>query len=79
MNLDDWQVRVESIDLGDMRLYHAYAFNEETKQVIEGDMEDPDEEFVRAQFQQQLMMTLMQMEMMGQTTGQPAPPTPLYC
>lgn len=69
MNLDDWQVRVESIDLGDMRLYHAYAFNEETKQVIEGDMEDPDEEFVRAQFQQQLMMTLMQMEMMGQTTG----------
>ncbi len=79
MNLDDWQVRVESIDLGDMRLYHAYAFNEETKQVIEGDMEDPDEEFVRAQFQQQLMMTLMQMEMMGQTTGQPAPPTPPYC
>lgn len=79
MNLDDWQVRVESIDLGDMRLYHAYAFNEETKQVIEGDMEDPDEEFVRAQFQQQLMMTLMQMEMMGQTTDQPAPPTPPYC
>lgn len=79
MNLDDWQVRVESIDLGDMRLYHAYAFNEETKQVIEGDMEDPDEEFVRAQFQQQLMMTLMQMEMMGQTAGQPAPPTPPYC
>ena len=62
-----------------MRLYHAYAFNEETKQVIEGDMEDPDEEFVRAQFQQQLMMTLMQMEMMGQTTAQPAPPTPPYC
>lgn len=78
MNLDDWQVRVESIDLGDMRLYHAYAFNEETRQVIEGDMEDPDEEFVRAQFQQQLVMTLMQMEMMGETAGQPAPPMPPY-
>ena len=47
MNLEDWQTRVDSIDLGDMRLYHAYAFNEKTKQVIEGDTEHPDEELVR--------------------------------
>ena len=47
MNLEDWQTRVDSIDLGDMRLYHAYAFNEKTKQVIEGDTEHPDEELDR--------------------------------
>lgn len=63
MNLEDWQTRVDSIDLGDIRLYHAYAFNEKTKQVIEGDTEHPDEEFVRMRFQQQLMGTLMQMDM----------------
>ena len=63
MNLDEWQTRVDSIDLGDLRLYHAYAFNEKTKQVIEGDTEHPDEEFVRMRFQQQLMGTLMQMDM----------------
>lgn len=63
MNLDEWQIRVDSIDLGDLRLYHAYAFNEKTKQVIEGDTEHPDEEFVRMRFQQQLMGTLMQMNM----------------
>lgn len=63
MNFEDWQVRVDSIDLGDLRLYHAYAFNEKTKQIIEGDTEDPDEEYVRQRFQQQLAMTLMQLEM----------------
>ena len=46
-----------------MRLYHAYAFNEKTKQVIEGDTEHPDEELVRMRFQQQLMGTLIQMDM----------------
>lgn len=63
MNLEDWQTRVDSIDLGDMRLYHAYAFNEKTKQVIEGDIEHPDEQYVRMRFQQQLMGTLMQIDM----------------
>lgn len=63
MNLEEWQTRVDSIDLGGIRLYHAYAFNETTKQVIEGDMEDTDEDFVRARFQQQLIGTLMQMDM----------------
>jgi hypothetical protein len=63
MNFEDWQVRVDSIDLGDLRLYHAYAFNEKTQQIIEGDTEDPDEEYVRQRFQQQLAMTLMQLEM----------------
>ena len=63
MNLEDWQTRVDSIDLGDMRLYHAYAFNEKTKQVIEGDTEHPDEQFVRERFRQQLMGTLMQLDM----------------
>lgn len=63
MNINDWQVRVDSIDIAGMRLYHAYAFNEETKQIIEGDMEDTDEEYVRSCFQQQLMMTLMQLDM----------------
>ncbi|MEQ2957598.1 hypothetical protein [Slackia piriformis] len=63
MNLEEWQTRVDSIDLGGIRLYHAYAFNEKTRQVIEGDMEDTDEEFVRARFQQQLIGTLMQMDM----------------
>lgn len=63
MNFEDWQVRVDSIDLGDLRLYHAYAFNEKTQKIIEGDTEDPDEEYVRQRFQQQLAMTLMQLEM----------------
>lgn len=63
MNLEDWQTRVDSIDLGDMRLYHAYAFNEKTRQVIEGDMESPDEQYVRERFQQQLVGTLMQIDM----------------
>lgn len=63
MNFDDWKIQVESIDLGDLRLYHAYAFNEKTRQVIEGDFEDVDEVYVREAFQQQLMMTLMQLEM----------------
>lgn len=66
MNLKDWQVRVDSIDLGDMRLYHAYAFNEKTREVIEGDMEGLDEDYVREEFQRQLVGTLMQMEMMRQ-------------
>lgn len=66
MNLEDWQVRVDSIDLGDMRLYHAYAFNEKTREVIEGDTEGLDEACVREQFQHQLVGTLMQMEMMRQ-------------
>lgn len=62
MNLEEWQTRVDSIDLGGIRLYHAYAFNEKTRQVIEGDMEDTDEEFVRTRFQQQLIGTLVQMD-----------------
>lgn len=62
-SMDDWQTRVDSIDVGGMRLYHAYAFNEETKQVIEGESEGLDEEQVRQDFQRQLAFTLMQLQM----------------
>lgn len=62
-SMDDWQTRVDSIDVGGMRLYHAYAFNEKTKQVIEGDSEGLDEEQVRQDFQRQLAFTLMQLQM----------------
>ena len=62
-NMDDWKILVDSLDMGDMRLYHAYAYNEKTRQVIEGMEEGLDEEAVRANFQHYLMGTLMQMEM----------------
>lgn len=62
-NMDDWKILVDSLDMGDMRLYHAYAYNEKTRQVIEGMEEGLDEEMVRANFQHYLMGTLMQMEM----------------
>lgn len=62
-SMEDWQTRVDSIDVGGMRLYHAYAFNEKTKQVIEGDSEGLDEAQVREDFQRQLMFTLMQLQM----------------
>lgn len=79
MNLEDWQVRVDSIDLGDFRLYHAYAFNEKTQQIIEGDTEDPDEQYVRDRFQQQLVSTLMMIEMEGgEYRGAPVPPRAPY-
>lgn len=62
-SMDDWQTRVDSIDVGGMRLYHAYAFNGETKQIIEGESEGLDEEQVRQDFQRQLAFTLMQLQM----------------
>ncbi len=63
MDRSDWKIAVDSIDLGGMRLYHGCAWNEKTKQVIEGEIEDTDEAYVRAMIEQQLDNTLMTLAM----------------
>ena len=63
LNHDDWKIAVDSINLGDLCLYHAYAYNEKTKQIMEGQLEHPDEEYVRSSMEQQLAGTLMMMQM----------------